>query len=101
MSPRLVTALFVLFTVASLRTFVHAADEAFADPTLRTLLVAWFWLFKTAIVAAFSYFVFVRPPSRRQTRGGGRDRRVRGRDGGCRRATRAVGRRSAVDAHRR
>ena len=68
MSPRLVTALFVLFTVASLRTFVHAADEAFAEPTLRTLLVAWFWLFKTAIVAAFSYFVLVRPPSRRQTR---------------------------------
>ena len=68
MSPRLVTALFVLFTVASLRTFVQAADEAFAEPTLRTLLVAWFWFFKTAIVAAFSYFVLVRPPSRRQTR---------------------------------
>jgi protein-S-isoprenylcysteine O-methyltransferase Ste14 len=68
MSPKLVTAMFASFTVACLGEFVHLAGDAFADPTLRTLLVAGYWLLKTAIMAAFAYFVLVRPPSRRPTR---------------------------------
>jgi protein-S-isoprenylcysteine O-methyltransferase Ste14 len=68
MNPKLVMALFALFAVACLREFVREAGDAFAEPTLRAVLVAGFWLLKTAIMGAFAYFVLVRPPSRRQTR---------------------------------
>jgi protein-S-isoprenylcysteine O-methyltransferase Ste14 len=68
MSPRLVMAIFALFTVACLAELVRVAGDAFAEPTLRTTLVAGFWLLKTAIMGAFAYFVLVRPPSRRRTR---------------------------------
>jgi protein-S-isoprenylcysteine O-methyltransferase Ste14 len=67
-SAKLVMALFALFTVACLGEFVRVAGDAFADPTARTVLVAGFWLLKTAIMAAFAYFVLVRPASRRSTR---------------------------------
>jgi protein-S-isoprenylcysteine O-methyltransferase Ste14 len=68
MSPRLVTAIFALFTAACLAELVRVAGDAFAEPTWRAMLVAGFWLLKTAIMGAFAYFVLVRPPSRRQTR---------------------------------
>jgi protein-S-isoprenylcysteine O-methyltransferase Ste14 len=68
MSPKLVTAIFGMFTVACLGEFVHVAGEALAAPSARAVLVAGFWLLKTAIMAAFAYFVLVRPPSRRPTR---------------------------------
>jgi protein-S-isoprenylcysteine O-methyltransferase Ste14 len=67
-SPKLVAALFASFTAACLAEFVRVTGEAFADPTLRAVLVAGFWLLKTAIMAAFAYFVLVRPASRRPTR---------------------------------
>ena len=68
MSPRLVMAIFALFTVATARNLADVAGEAIADPTPRTWLVAGFWLLKTAIVGAFAYFVLVRPASRRPAR---------------------------------
>jgi protein-S-isoprenylcysteine O-methyltransferase Ste14 len=68
MSPKLVTAIFALFTLACLGEFVRVCGDAFAEPTLRAILVAGFWFLKTAIMGAFAYFVLVRPPSRRQTR---------------------------------
>jgi protein-S-isoprenylcysteine O-methyltransferase Ste14 len=68
MSAKLVTAIFAVFTVACLAEFVRVAGDAFAEPTVRAMLVAGFWLLKTSIMAAFAYFVAVRPPSRRQTR---------------------------------
>jgi protein-S-isoprenylcysteine O-methyltransferase Ste14 len=68
MSPKLVMAIFALFTASCLREFVHVAGDAFAEPTLRAMLVAGFWLLKTAIMGAFAYFVLVRPASLRQTR---------------------------------
>jgi protein-S-isoprenylcysteine O-methyltransferase Ste14 len=67
-SRRLVSALFSLFTAATLLQLVETCGDALADPTVRAWLVAGFWLLKTAIVAAFAYFVLVRPASRRQTR---------------------------------
>jgi protein-S-isoprenylcysteine O-methyltransferase Ste14 len=68
MSPRIVSAIFAVFTAACLAELVRVSGDAFAEPTLRAMLVAGFWFLKTAIMAAFAYFVLVRPPSRRQTR---------------------------------
>jgi protein-S-isoprenylcysteine O-methyltransferase Ste14 len=68
MSPKLVMATFALFTVACMGEFVQVSGDAFAEPTLRAILVAGYWFLKTAIMGAFAYFVLVRPPSRRKTR---------------------------------
>lgn len=68
MGPKLVMAIFAVFAFACLGEFVRVAEDAFAEPTPRAVLVAGFWLLKTAIMGAFAYFVAVRPPSRRQTR---------------------------------
>ena len=68
MSARLVMALFAVFTGATIRHLIEVSGEALTVHTLRAWLVVGFWLLKTAIVAAFAYFVLVRPTSRRQTR---------------------------------
>lgn len=68
MSAKLVMALFALFTAATVRHLVDVGGEALADPTSRAWLVVGFWGIKTAIVAAFAYFVLVRPASRRSAR---------------------------------
>jgi len=44
MSPKLVTAVFAVFTAACLAEFVRVAGDAVAGPTARTMLVAGFWL---------------------------------------------------------
>ena len=68
MSRRLVGAIFALFTVATVAQALPAAEEAVAHPTLRACLVAGFWVMKLGVVAAFSYFVMVRPESERRAR---------------------------------
>ena len=68
MSPRLVTALFAVFTAATVRHLVDVSGDALAEPTARAWLVVGFWGIKTVIVAAFAYFVLVRPASRRPAR---------------------------------
>ena len=68
MSRHMPGALFALFTAATAATLVSGAGEAVAHPSTRAWLVAGFWTLKTIVVAAFSYFMFVRGPSRRAAR---------------------------------
>jgi protein-S-isoprenylcysteine O-methyltransferase Ste14 len=68
MSRRLPAVLFALFTAATVASLAAGVGDAVADSSPRAWLVAGFWLLKTIVVAAFSYFLFVRGPSRRPSR---------------------------------
>jgi protein-S-isoprenylcysteine O-methyltransferase Ste14 len=68
MTRHLPGVLFALFTAATAATLVSGVGDALGQPSLRAWLIAGFWLLKTIVVAAFSYFLFVRGPSRRPSR---------------------------------
>src|SRR4051794_3857031 len=68
MSRHIPATLFALFTAATGATLVSGVQDALAHPSTRAWLVAGFWLLKTIVVAAFSYFLFVRGPSQRPAR---------------------------------
>ncbi|MDP9294087.1 MAG: isoprenylcysteine carboxylmethyltransferase family protein [Actinomycetota bacterium] len=68
MSPKLVSAVFAVLAAATAMKLVEVGADAIAEPTSRAWLVVGFWFLKTAIVGAFTYFVLVRPPSRRPSR---------------------------------
>jgi protein-S-isoprenylcysteine O-methyltransferase Ste14 len=68
MSRFLPGALFALFTAATTVSLVRGLGDAVVHPSSRAWLVAGYWLLKTLVVAAFSYFLFVRGPSRRPSR---------------------------------
>jgi protein-S-isoprenylcysteine O-methyltransferase Ste14 len=61
-------ALFAAFTATTAATLADGVGRALAQPSPRAWLLAAFWLLKTTIVAAFSYFLFVRRPSQRPAR---------------------------------
>jgi protein-S-isoprenylcysteine O-methyltransferase Ste14 len=63
-----VTAIFLALTVATALTAAGAWGDAFADPTLRAWAEAGYASLRTAVVLAFSVFVFTRGPSRRPSR---------------------------------
>jgi protein-S-isoprenylcysteine O-methyltransferase Ste14 len=63
-----VTAIFVALTVATALTAADAWGDALADPTLRAWAEAGYASLRTAVVLAFSVFVFTRGPSRRPAR---------------------------------
>lgn len=64
----MVAALFAAFTVATVGELAAAAADAGRDPGVHGWLVAAYWGLKLAVVAAFTYFVAVREPSRRPSR---------------------------------
>jgi protein-S-isoprenylcysteine O-methyltransferase Ste14 len=68
MSRRIPSLLFAAFTAATAATLASSVGDAVAHPAPRAWLVVGFWLLKTIVVAAFSYFLFVRGPSRRPSR---------------------------------
>jgi protein-S-isoprenylcysteine O-methyltransferase Ste14 len=68
MTRHLPGVLFAVFTAATAATLVSGVGDALGEPSPRAWLVAGFWLLKTIVVAAFSYFLFVRGPSRRPSR---------------------------------
>jgi protein-S-isoprenylcysteine O-methyltransferase Ste14 len=68
MSRAAIAGVFALFTAGTVMQLVDHAGGAFAEPSLRAWLVLAFWVLKVAIVAAFAYFVLVRPPARRPAR---------------------------------
>jgi protein-S-isoprenylcysteine O-methyltransferase Ste14 len=57
-----------VFTASTAVTLVSGVDAALSHPSTHTWLVAVFWLLKTAVVAAFAYFLLVRSPSSRPSR---------------------------------
>src|SRR5918911_3687163 len=61
-------ALFAAFTAATAATLAKGVGHALASGTAHAWLVACYWSLKTIVVAAFSYFMFVRRPSRRPSR---------------------------------
>lgn len=63
-----VTAFFVALTVATGTRAVGVWQDAFADPALRIWAEAGYASLRTAVVVAFSLFVFTRGPSRRPVR---------------------------------
>lgn len=68
MSRFAVTGVFLLLTVATGKTAVVAIGDAVDGATLRDWAEAGYSLLKLAVVAAFSFFVFVREPSRHPSR---------------------------------
>lgn len=68
MSRWTVTGVFVALTVATATGAVGAWRDTFADPALRAGAEAGYASLRTAIVLAFSLFVFTREPSRRPSR---------------------------------
>jgi protein-S-isoprenylcysteine O-methyltransferase Ste14 len=64
----LVVALFALFTVATLREVAAVTADASHDPSLHAWLVAGHGALKLAVVAAFTYFIAMRAPSRQPSR---------------------------------
>jgi protein-S-isoprenylcysteine O-methyltransferase Ste14 len=68
MSRRVAGSLFVLFMSATMLATVDHVGVALDDPSLRNVLIVGFWLLKSAVVAAFSWFIFARPESRRRAR---------------------------------
>jgi protein-S-isoprenylcysteine O-methyltransferase Ste14 len=64
----LVTAIFVVLSGTTAATIVTAWGDAVAEPTARSWAVAGYWMLKLAVVLAFTFFVFVREPSRRPSR---------------------------------
>ena len=69
MSSRIiVVGLFALFTVATVSETVAVSADAARDDTLASWLVACYWALKLAVVAAFTFFLAIREPSRRPAR---------------------------------
>ena len=68
MSRFVVTGVFLLLTVATGKTAAVAIGDAIDGATLRDWAEAGYSLLKLGVVAAFSFFVFVREPSRRPSR---------------------------------
>jgi protein-S-isoprenylcysteine O-methyltransferase Ste14 len=68
MSRPAVGALFAVFTAGTAMQLAQRVDDALAHPELRAWLVVAFWMLKLGIVAAFAFFVVVRPPARRPAR---------------------------------
>jgi len=69
MSSRVVVvSLFALFTVSTVRVAAGVTADALHEPSLDAWLVAGYWALKLAVVAAFTYFLAVREPSRRPAR---------------------------------
>jgi protein-S-isoprenylcysteine O-methyltransferase Ste14 len=68
MSRWTVTGVFIALTVATATGAVAAWGDAIADATLRAWAEAGYASLRTAIVLAFSLFVFTRGPSRRPSR---------------------------------
>jgi protein-S-isoprenylcysteine O-methyltransferase Ste14 len=68
MSRFVVTAVFLLLTAATGKTAVVAVADAVDGATLRDWAEAGYAVLKLAVVGAFSFFVFVREPSRRPSR---------------------------------
>lgn len=60
--------LFALVTAATTVTLADGIREAVNHSSSHAWLVACYWLLKTVVVAAFSYFLFVRGPSLRPSR---------------------------------
>jgi protein-S-isoprenylcysteine O-methyltransferase Ste14 len=63
-----VTAIFVVLSGTTAATIVTAWGDAIGQPSGRTAAVAGYWMLKLAVVLAFTFFVFVREPSRRPSR---------------------------------
>jgi protein-S-isoprenylcysteine O-methyltransferase Ste14 len=68
MSRVLVTAVFAVLTLAVGQTTLAAWYEAATEPALRGWAVAVHATLKLAVAFAFTYFVFVREPSKRPSR---------------------------------
>jgi protein-S-isoprenylcysteine O-methyltransferase Ste14 len=64
----IVTGVFITLTIATAIGAVAAWNDAFTDPALRAFAEAGYASLRTAIVLAFSLFVFTRGPSRRPSR---------------------------------
>jgi protein-S-isoprenylcysteine O-methyltransferase Ste14 len=64
----LVTAIFVAMTVATAVNVAAALDDALESPEARSWAVVGYTVLRLAVVAAFSFFVFVRAPSRQPSR---------------------------------
>lgn len=68
MSRLAVTAIFLAMTAATAASVLESWREALATPEARAWAVAGYTVLRLAVVAAFSFFVFLRPPSRRRSR---------------------------------
>lgn len=68
MSRLLVTGIFAAMTAATAVSVSEAARDALSDPHARSWAVVGYTALRLAVVAAFSYFVFVRAPSRQPSR---------------------------------
>lgn len=67
-SRTVVVSLFALFTAGTVHELVGVTADALREPSLAAWLVAGYWTLKLAVVAAFTYFLAVREPSRRPSR---------------------------------
>jgi protein-S-isoprenylcysteine O-methyltransferase Ste14 len=67
-SRTVVVSLFALFTASTIREVVAVTAEALGEPSLAAWLIAGYWTLKVTVVAAFTYFLAVREPSRRPAR---------------------------------
>ena len=68
MSRLFVTGIFAAMTAATAMTVSEAARDAISDPHARSWAVVGYSALRLAVVGAFSYFVFVRAPSRQPSR---------------------------------
>ena len=68
MSRLLVTGIFAAMTAATAVTVSQATQDALSDPRARSWAVVGYTALRLAVVGAFSYFVFVRAPSRQPSR---------------------------------
>jgi len=68
MSRFLVTGIFAAMTAATGVAVSTAAQDALVDPRARSWAAVGYTALRLAVVAAFSYFVFVRAPSRQPSR---------------------------------
>src|SRR4029079_8698159 len=64
----LVGALFLAATVATAMSTFDRLQTAFDLGTTRAWAVVGYWALKTAVIAAFTFFIAVRPESRRPSR---------------------------------
>jgi protein-S-isoprenylcysteine O-methyltransferase Ste14 len=68
LSRLLVTALFATAAVATAVNCVERVQAALDAGTTRNWALVGYWVLKTAVIAAFTFFVAVRPESRRPSR---------------------------------
>jgi protein-S-isoprenylcysteine O-methyltransferase Ste14 len=68
LSRLLVTGIFAAMTAATAVTVGEAAQDALSNPHARSWAVVGYSALRLAVVGAFSYFVFVRAPSRQPSR---------------------------------